>query len=272
MSPWMRSAIALALLLTLAACAGQGARKVASPEPDSDSVGIAADAQRAPDLGGADPWEGFNRKMFVFNDTLDRALLRPVAKGYAKITPRLVRTGVSNFFGNLQQPITALNLLLQGHPGQAGSALGRFAMNATFGIGGLFDPATEAGIPRRSRDFGQTFATWGWAESRYLVLPIFGPGTVRDGFGKGVNTTVSPVSWLARREGAEVSILYGVDARASVLPFESFMQGAADPYLLVRDAYLQRRRCQIVDCSGDMPDYLLPDYEFEVPDFDALRR
>ncbi|MCX7557876.1 MlaA family lipoprotein, partial [Xanthomonadaceae bacterium JHOS43] len=81
-----------------------------------------------------------------------------------------------------------------------------------------------------------------------------------------------PISWLARREGAEVSILYGVDARASVLPYEAFMRDASDPYLLVRDAYLQRRRCQGMDCSEEMPDYLLPDYEFEVPDFDALRR
>lgn len=264
----------LAMVLALAACAGQNTRTPIADEAAGEAAMSAEAAADAPHANGSplDPWEGFNRKVYAFNNVLDRALLRPVAKGYATVTPRVVRKGVSNFFGNLQQPVSALNLLLQGHPGQAGTALGRFLMNATLGLGGVLDPATEAGIPLRQRDFGQTFAQWGWQDSRYLVLPIFGPGTVRDGFGKGVNTTVSPISWLARREGAEVSILYGVDARASVLPFESFMQDAADPYLLVRDAYLQRRRCQVMDCSEEMPDYLLPDYEFEVPDFDTLRR
>jgi phospholipid-binding lipoprotein MlaA len=104
------------------------------------------------------------------------------------------------------------------------------------------------------------------------VLPVFGPGTVRDNLGKGVNTRVSPISWLAEQEGAEFSILYGIDARASVLAADAFLVGAEDEYLLVRDAYLQRRRCQIVDCTEDVPDYLLPDYEFEVPDLDTLRR
>lgn len=274
MNPFARL-LALALLLMLAACAGQNTRKTATDDTATDAAMTAEAAADAPHAHGAspqDPWEGFNRRMYAFNNVLDRALLRPVAKGYATVTPRVVRKGVSNFFGNLQQPVSALNLLLQGHPGQAGAAFGRFVFNATVGLAGVFDPATEVGMPLRQRDFGQTFAQWGWEESRYLVLPVFGPGTVRDGFGKGVNTTVSPISWLARREGAEVSILYGVDARASVLPFESFMQDAADPYLMVRDAYLQRRRCQIVDCSEEMPDYLLPDYEFEVPDFDTLRR
>lgn len=265
----------LLAILLLAACASQNTRSPAPQEKFPVAEQAAATGQGWSDSGAAlspeDPWEGFNRKVYAFNDVLDRALLRPAAKGYAKVTPSGVRTGVSNFFGNLQQPLTALNLLLQGHPGQAGTAVGRFLMNAVLGFGGILDPASSVGVPLRNRDFGQTLATWGWKDSRYLVLPIFGPGTVRDGLGKGVSSQVSAISWLARREGAEVSILYGLDARASVLPLENFMQDASDPYLLVRDAYMQRRRCQIIDCSEEMPDYLLPDYDFEVPDFDTLR-
>lgn len=270
----VRHALVLTCLLALTACAGQSTRKqTVEPTTQIDAVGLGLvesdEVTRDPAL--QDPWEGFNRKMYAFNDVFDRILLRPVAKGYVSVTPRPLRTGVSNFFSNLQQPVTALNLILQGHPIQAGTALGRFLVNATIGIGGAFDPATHFEIPKRSRDFGQTMAQWGWMDSRFLVLPVFGPSTLRDGVGKGASSTVSPVTWLARREGAEVSILYGIDARASVLPFESMLKDAADPYLMIRDAYLQRRRCQIIDCSSEMPDYLLPDYDFEIPDFDTLR-
>ena len=268
----LRALALIPLLLVLSACAGNATRTPLA-EAGPDGVQPAVETAPKPHYGLApeDPWERFNRGMFAFNDTVDRIALRPVAKGYTVVMPRTLRTGVSNFFTNLQQPITGLNLLLQGHPGQAGSALGRFALNAFLGLGGILDPATDVGIPLRDRGFGQTLAKWGWMDSRYLVLPLFGPSTVRDGIGKGANTAVSPVNWLARREGAELSILYGLDARASVLPYESMMEGAADRYLLIRDAYLQRRRCQIIDCSGEMPDYLLPDYEFEIPDFESLR-
>lgn len=255
----------LFLCLWLGACAGPGARKAAPP---------AEEAVAAPHLTPEqlDPWQPFNRRMHSVNSMLDRIVLRPVARGYTRVTPKPVRTGVSNFFDNLQQPVTALNLLLQGRPLGALQSSGRFLMNLTLGIGGVFDPATEARFPRHQKDFGQTLARWGWQESRYLVLPVFGPGTVRDALGKGVGTRVSPVGWLAEQEGAEFSVLYGIDARASALPFDAFMQNAPDEYLLVRDAYLQRRRCQIVDCSEEVPEYLLPDYEFEVPDLDRMRR
>jgi phospholipid-binding lipoprotein MlaA len=265
MNPQRLALLLFALLLS--ACAAKSIR----PAEGAADPTVVEEEALASSSADKDPWEGFNRRMFTLNDILDRAILKPVAKGYTKVTPKFMRTGVSNFFRNLRQPVTAANLLLQGHPIQAASATGRFAFNAVFGIGGLFDPASAAEIPFRERDFGQTLARWGWDDSRYLVLPIFGPTTVRDGIGSGVSTTVSPVSWLARREGVGVSVLYGVDARASVLPMESFLQGAADPYLLIRDAYLQRRHCQVVDCSEEVPDYLLPDYDYELPDFDSLR-
>jgi phospholipid-binding lipoprotein MlaA len=254
----------LALALALGGCATTGGdTRSAAPDETTSS-------HPSPDQ--LDPWQPFNRRMHAVNSFLDRILLKPVARVYATVTPKPVRTGVSNFFGNLQQPITALNLVLQGRPKAAAQSSGRFAMNLTLGLLGIFDPATHAGLPYHDKDFGQTFATWGWDTSRYLVLPVFGPGTVRDTFGKGVNTTVSPVSWLAEQEGAEFSILYGIDARANALPADAFLQGAEDEYLLIRDAYLQRRRCQIVDCSEEVPDYLLPDYDFEIPDFESIRR
>jgi phospholipid-binding lipoprotein MlaA len=253
--------------LALCACAGTGKRE---QRPDAAQELESTAAARGPHQ--VDPWQPFNRRMHGFNSVIDRIILRPVARGYAAVTPKPIRTGVSNFFGNLLQPVTALNLLLQGRPLPALQSTGRFLFNLTLGVGGVFDPATEARFPYHDKDFGQTFARWGWNDSRYLVLPVFGPGTVRDGFGKGVATTVSPISWLAKQEGAEVSILYGMNARASVLSVDSFLRGAEDEYLLVRDAYLQRRRCQIVDCTDDVPDYLLPDYDFEVPDFETLRR
>jgi len=247
-------------------------------ETDSSATASAGDptlppAQHAaPSPDSLDPWQPFNRRMHKVNSVLDRILLRPVAKVYARVTPNPVRKGVSNFFDNLQQPVTTLNLGLQGRPKQAAQSAGRFLLNITLGLVGVFDPATEIGLPHFHKDFGQTFAAWGWETSRYLVLPVFGPGTVRDAVGKGVATTVSPVSWLAEQEGAEFSVLYGIDARAAVLPLEAFMADAPDEYLLIRDAFLQRRRCQIVDCSEDVPDYLLPDYEFEVPDLESMRR
>lgn len=269
----LRALLPVPLLMLLAACAANGTRTTAAPEPATDAAAMIDASAELPEASYSpkDPWERFNRGMFAVNDTLDRIVLRPVAKTYATLAPRPVRSGVGNFFTNLQQPVTGLNLLLQGHPGQAGSALGRFLLNAFLGLGGILDPASDVGIPLRDRGFGQTLAQWGWRDSRYLVLPLFGPSTLRDGIGKGVNSSVSPVTWLARREGAELSILYGIDARASVLPFESMMEGAPDRYLMIRDAYLQRRHCQIVDCSGELPDYLLPDYEFEIPDFESLR-
>ena len=219
-----------------------------------------------------DPWEPFNRNMHAVNSVLDKILLRPVAKAYVKVTPQPIRKGVTNFFTNLQQPVTTLNLVLQGKPKPAAESLGRFALNITLGLAGILDPATHAKIPYHDQDFGQTFAIWGWETSRYLVLPVFGPGTVRDTLGKGASSTVSPVSWLAEQEGAEFSILYGIDARSFGLAADAFLDGAEDEYLLMRDAYLQRRRCQIRDCTDEVPEYLLPDYEFEVPDFESMRR
>lgn len=218
-----------------------------------------------------DPWERLNRPIFKFNSTIDRIILRPAAVVYSRVTPKLAQRGVGNFFTNLQQPITSLNLLLQGHPVKFAGSLGRFVLNSTLGVAGIFDPATEAGIPAYDQDFGQTLYRWGWKRSRYVMLPLFGPATIRDGVGKGINTTVSPITRFADEYGAEYSLLYGVSARARGLSADAFLRGGGDEYLLMREAFLQYRRCQLIDCSEELPDYLLPDFEFELPDVDAMR-
>src|SRR3546814_575332 len=130
-----------------------------------------------------DPWEGLNRRVHTFNNAVDRTIAKPLAKAYAKVVPRPIRLGVSNFFHNLGQPISALNALLQGKPKQAAQSLGRFALNSTLGIGGIFDPASDAKLPNKSEAFGQTLGVWGWQTSRYVDLPLFGPRAVPDPVG-----------------------------------------------------------------------------------------
>lgn len=194
-----------------------------------------------------DPWEGFNRTMHGFNDAADKFVLRPVAVGYKKITPEPVQAGVSRFFANLGLPATAVNQALQGHPGQAVQSLGRFVVNSTVGIGGVFDPASHFGMPRgNDEDFGQTLATWGWRDSRYLVLPLLGPRTVRDAIGIVGDYPLSPVGYVQDSGTASgLQVLEIVDMRTRMLPIDEFRRDAIDDYLFVRDAWAQRRNHQI---------------------------
>lgn len=215
-----------------------------------------------------DPWQGYNRGMHKFNRAVDENFLKPVAKGYKKITPKPIRTGISNFFVNLFQPLSAVHFLLQGRPGAAGAALGRFALNATLGLGGLFDPATDAGIPLRREDLGQTLAVWGWNNSRYFELPFLGPSTLRDAFGFAGdalfadNAKVSPFDYVNTPERYYVLGLYLIDLRAGALAGEKLVRGGdGDDYVLIRDAYLQNRDFQIHDRTArdELPDYLQDD-------------
>ena len=217
-----------------------------------------------------DPWERYNRGMHRFNTAVDTAVARPLARGYEAVVPRPMRLGVRNFFSNLRQPVSALNALLQGKPRQAGQALGRFVLNSTLGIGGIFDPASDADLPLRSEDFGQTLGVWGWERSRYLELPFFGPRTVRDAFGLVADAPLSPVRQLDD-DGARIALqgLQLVDVRAQLLPLDEMRAGAADDYALVRDAWTQRRQYQIFgDRAGDdegLPEYLLEEDNPTVP-------
>lgn len=222
--------------------------------------------------GAYDPWEKYNRKMHRFNMAVDRGIARPLARAYSKVVPRPVRLGVSNFFNNLGQPVSILNALLQGKPKQAAQSLGRFALNSTLGIAGIFDPASDAKLPNRSEDFGQTLGVWGWKRSRYVELPLFGPRTVRDAFGALGDAPLSPLRQVERdRIRIPLQGLQLVDVRAQLLPLDSLREGAEDEYALVRDSWTQRRDYQIfgdrMDKNSDdqLPDYLQDDSNPSVP-------
>jgi len=256
----------LALLLTTACSAVPKRAPPAEPATQADVV-----VGEAPETGASsDPWEGWNRKVHRFNNALDRAVIKPVARGYTRAIPSPVRTGVGNVFSNLGQPVSALNALLQGKPKQAGQSLARFVLNLTLGIGGLFDPASDANLPKGREDFGQTLALWGWKQSRYFELPFFGPRTVRDSFGLGGDLAASPLRRIHDRP-----VRYGlgglslVDTRAQLLTTDSLREGVPDDYALVRDAWLQHRHYLIFGDdphSGQvLPDYLLDDDFQEQP-------
>ncbi|HRN62735.1 MAG TPA: VacJ family lipoprotein [Luteimonas sp.] len=208
-----------------------------------------------------DPWENWNRQVHRFNNAVDRGIAKPLAKAYARIVPRPVRLGVGNFFNNLGQPVSALNALLQGRPKQAGQSLGRFLLNSTLGIGGIFDPASDANLPYRSEDFGQTLGVWGWKNSRYVELPLFGPRTLRDTFGLVGDAPLAPLRQLENDE-ARIFLqgLQLVDVRTQLFAVDSIREGAADDYTLVRDAWLQRRNYQIQSDRRQRDDEELPDY------------
>lgn len=193
-----------------------------------------------------DPWEPFNRKVHAFNNAVDRGVARPLATAYTHVVPRFARTGVSNFFSNLRAPLTITNQLLQGRPADAWDSLGRFLMNTTLGIGGLFDPASKAMVPRRNEDFGQTLGAWGWRRSRYVELPFFGPRTVRDVFGLAGDIPLSPIRRIETdKYRIGLQGLQLVDTRAQLLAIDDLRDTAVDEYALVRDAWMQRRNYQI---------------------------
>ncbi|HLT04072.1 MAG TPA: VacJ family lipoprotein [Pseudomonas sp.] len=193
-----------------------------------------------------DPWEGFNRKVFVFNDTLDTYALRPLAQGYRKVTPGFMQRGISNFFDNLGEPRNLVNNLLQGKPHAAGVDTARFLFNSTFGLLGFVDVSSKMGLRRNDEDFGQTLGVWGLGSGPYVVLPFLGPSTVRDGLARvpdsynGIYYHMDDVS--ARNTMFAVDAL---DARASFLDAERLIRG--DKYTFLRNIYLQNREFKVRD-------------------------
>jgi phospholipid-binding lipoprotein MlaA len=209
-----------------------------------------------------DPWEGFNRKVYAFNDGLDK-VVRPIAVGYDKVMPDPFQRGVGNFFRNLDAPVTFVNTLLQGKFTQSADVFGRFLINSTVGLLGFFDVASKMGIPYYNEDLGQTLATWGYQDSRYLVLPFFGPSTFRDGVGRLTDSFYHPVGRAIHDEGVwAYYIVRGIDLRARYLDQDAELQNAYDPYVLMRDVWLQNRQYQIYD--GDPP---LTDYDLYLEDY-----
>lgn len=201
-----------------------------------------------------DPHEQFNRKVYAFNDSVDKAVIRPVAVGYRKVTNPPVRRAVSDFFTNIRMPITVANDLLQARPMHAARSTGRFLVNLTLGVGGFFDPASQLGLPLEDNDFGITLARWGLPEGDFLMLPLIGPTTVRDVWRLPADSYFfDPLSYYSRNHSFKAgqyylpSMLYLVTLRARAIDAESFLQSAYDPYAFLRDAYRQQRIYQIYD-------------------------
>lgn len=215
-----------------------------------------------------DPWERYNRAMYQFNDAVDRAVLKPVAKGYRAITPDPVEQGVSNFFSNLSYPLVIVNQLLQGDFLDALSDTGRFLVNSTIGVGGIFDPATHFGLEANNEDFGQTLGRWGVPSGPFVVLPFLGPSTVRDTGALAADFQYDPmVQLFDEPERYYVWALGIVNMRAELLDLDAQLQSAYDPYAFIRDAYLQRREYLVHDGNPPLDeDYYDDLYE----DFDSF--
>jgi len=208
-----------------------------------------------------DPLEPLNRAVYQVNDALDKVIMKPVATVYKTVLPQFVRTGVTNFFSNLYDILTALNNLLQGKFGDAVSDTGRIALNSTVGILGLIDVGTEVGLEKHKEDFGQTMGRWGVADGPYLQVPFFGPSSFRDAVGTFVDFKADPIKWIWRDHVATRNSIWGlftVNLRANLLDSTKILEEAAlDPYEFQRDAYLQRRRNLVYD--GNPP----PDKDME---------
>lgn len=201
-----------------------------------------------------DPWEPFNRGVFAFNEGVDEAILKPVATVYRDVTPALVRAGVSNFLSNLDDAWSFVNNLLQLKGRSAVDNFFRFGVNTTFGLAGVLDVASEMEIERHSEDFGQTLGYWGVGPGPFLVLPMFGPSTLRDALGLRVDM-VGDIASTVEPTGARNSlrVLNVIETRAGLLSVTSALDDVAlDKYLFAREAYLQRRRNAIYD--GDPPE------------------
>ena len=215
----------------------------------------------AEDFEDRDPLQQLNRKVYELNfEILDPALIKPIATLYDRLTPRPVRIGISNFFSNLDEIPNAVNSLLQGKIGQAANDTGRFIVNSVFGLGGVFDIATDAGMqPSQGEDFGQTLAVWGVSEGPYLMLPFIGPSTLRDAPSNVLDSFLDPFAYndnYGMRAGIKAIDI--VALRAELLGIDDVMSG--DKYIFVRDVYLQNREYVIADGAieddfDDLEDY-----------------
>ena len=201
----------------------------------------------------SDPWEPLNRPLYSINTTIDKATLKPLAKGYQKILPQPARTGITNFAKNLVTPRSSLNNFLQGKPGRGFSELTRFLFNSTLGVGGLFDVATAVSLEAHPEDFGQTAAVWGVPAGPYVMVPFIGPQTLRDAVLLPVDIAADP---LYHYENTSVRdklyVLRLIELRARLLTAETLLEDSKDPYITTRESYLQNREYEVYD--GEPPD------------------
>jgi phospholipid-binding lipoprotein MlaA len=238
-------ALALAATLALGACATR-------PDP-ADPEAVAEFEQTN------DPIEPWNRAMYFVNDGLDTLVIRPAAEAYRIFIPPEFRTGVRNALGNLRSPVIFVNDVLQGEAYRAANTAGRFLLNTTLGVGGLFDVATELGLPGHGEDFGQTLGRWGVREGPYLFLPVLGPSNPRDLVGAGVDIATNPLSWVTGGADADAFTatrtgLSGLDTREGLIePLDILREQSLDPYAALRSAYRQRRNAEINNTTDVSP-------------------
>jgi len=213
-------------------------------------------------LAEKDPLEGFNRAVWAVNRGADKVVVKPVARVYRAVTPKPARDGVRNFFANVGEPFSFINNILQGHGDRAARNLGRFLVNSTVGLGGLFDHASRIEIKPAPEDLGQTFAAWGMNGGPYLMLPLLGPSTLRDGVGTGLSQVADPYRYCLNNcdlpRGAPLALMAAevISTREGLIEAgaDNFLESSLDPYAAARSAYLQRRRADILNRdAADLP-------------------
>lgn len=195
-----------------------------------------------------DPWERANRGIYRFNDVIDRAVMKPVARGYETVLPDPVRQGVTNFSRNLLAPLSIVNNMLQGKPRDGTGELLRFVINSSIGVGGIFDVATASGLEAHTEDFGQTAAVWGVPAGPYVILPFLGPHTLRDAVLLPLNVRLDTLYYYDNASVRDpIYVLRIINLRANLLPLEDLLEDSGDPYVTLRESYLQNREFEIYD-------------------------
>jgi phospholipid-binding lipoprotein MlaA len=248
---------ALALLVCLSGCAISGKRPAAKPDSTATSA-VGEDFANVPAQKTTDPLERLNRTVFVFNDGLYTYALRPFAHGYAFIVPLPVRTGIKNFFDNVEYPVRFINCVLQGKLTRSAQETGKFVINSTAGVGGLIRVSDHisglADVP--AEDFGQTLAVWGFPSGPYLVIPVLGPSDFRDAVGLAGDFVMSPLNWhtiglihyeyISDALGIALGAVHYVNALPqSIKTYDEMKSAAVDPYIALRDAFLSYRAAQV---------------------------
>ncbi|MDP5191816.1 MlaA family lipoprotein [Rheinheimera baltica] len=233
----------------------------------ADTVQAEADNMSAHYADSRDPLENINRPLWDFNyDILDQYLLRPATVGYMTVVPKPARKGLVNAANNLNEPASFLNSTLQAKPNSAAISAGRFLVNSTLGIFGLFDVATKIGLAEKSEDFSQTLAVWGVGDGAFLMIPALGPSTVRDTTGTVVDSLYFPLALLNTPLSLTRAAIGALDAREQLMSMESLLEESLDPYAFIKESYFQRQQFKIYDGNPPQP----PEPEIDEAAFDDL--
>ncbi|MEE2692928.1 MAG: VacJ family lipoprotein [Pseudomonadota bacterium] len=258
---------AVAISLGALFAAGPAAAQIDIADEETTAAEVEKAAGDTSSGAAVDPWEGFNRRSFKVYTFLDDNLLVPVAKGYRAVTPAKGRKGIRAFLANAQSPVVLLNDLLQGEFKRAGETTGRFLINSTIGFLGFADPAARMGIPPHTEDFGQTLAVWGVPSGPYLVLPIFGPSSIRDGVGLGVDLVSDPFfhidhDWAQKVRYSRFAATAIARREPLIEPLDEIEAKSLDYYASLRSFYLQARKREILNGRSDFDDLIdIDEYE-----------